>query len=208
MRRRTACRTTTGWHRRKSADQAPPSPITDRQGDAAAQSGADCRRRQQAGPLLAVATPRASLLRRLPPRPRLRRERHKQGRTQPAAAAWGSSSVRASRRRRSRQWRAGLRIEIKRGSLAAVFEIEQAVDRSGGRIEGAAAEPRTLQPIVFDEAHHGGESNLRVADIVLLRPRRNHKERYSRAGTASAVDRLAADARQRGAGAALPGPSS
>src|SRR5579872_3593796 len=94
-------------------------------------------------------------------------------------------------------------IEIDRSGFAAAREVEHVHDRARGGIERAATEPRALQPVVLDKAHHRVSGNLPVADEIGLGERRDHDERHARSRPAAAVDRLALDPGPRRAGAAF-----
>src|SRR3984957_7054417 len=94
------------------------------------------------------------------------------------------------------------RIEQELVVAIALLEVEHVLDRTGSGIEGTAAETLALQPVVFDEAHHGGLRDPVVADIVLLGVGRDHEERDARARTAAPVHRGAVEAVGLGASAA------
>jgi len=86
-------------------------------------------------------------------------------------------------------------------------KIKHRVDRSGKGVEGAAADPLSLQPIVFDEAQNGGLIGQTMVDKVVPRKGRNHQQRQPRPIAAPALGMIDGRSGKRGRSiAALPCP--
>src|SRR5262249_6749288 len=82
--------------------------------------------------------------------------------------------------------------------FGALVEVEHVHDRTGRSIEGAAAEPLTLQPVVLDELGHRSLRDQRMADKVLLGEGRDHHEGDAETGAATSRHLLAAEADRLG----------
>jgi len=97
--------------------------------------------------------------------------------------------------RRADDDRASGRIEEQRVGAEVVamilIEVEQVHDRSRGGVERAAAETLAVQPVVFDEPHHGSLRDVIAAHVVGLGIGRDHDEGNARTRTAATVHRLA-----------------
>ncbi len=86
--------------------------------------------------------------------------------------------------------------------VRTVREVEHVHDASRRRIECAATQAPTVQPIVLDEARDGRLRDVRMAHVIGPGPGRYYEERRPRTGTAPTIDRLAGEAQGLGALAA------
>src|ERR1700721_286604 len=77
--------------------------------------------------------------------------------------------------------------DIRGGVLRTLVEVEHIIDGVGEGIEGTGADPFTVQPIVLDEAQHGGLVGQGVVHEIVARPGRDDQKRQTRSIAATAL---------------------